>query len=514
MGIIKRQSLKSSIVNYVGVGLGAIFLLVIFPNILSQEFLGFVQLLLGVTLVFAQLVCVGTHNVLFKYYEQWKTDERLDHYNALTFIILLIAFVIFCFLFYLFHVQIISFYSKKSALFSDYYWVLFPLILIQAFTYYFEMYSTLRLRVAVPTFLREVLNRILLIIILFLLAYHVVNTPQFVFLYILVYLISFFILAFYAIRFFQFRLGSIKDFFKNNSTLKAQFSYGRSATAMSFMSYLNNFVDTLIIPIYLGLPALGIYSRPLILGQMIQVPYRSISAISWPIIMEAWERNDLKKVADLNKKISVNLLLIGLFLFALVVVNTDNFFQLLPAEYQTAKSVLFIIAFGRLVDMSFGLNTEIIFGSKYYKWIVYFTIITLAISVVSNLLLIPILGMSGAAIAVAVSLIIFNILKAVLIYKKFHFHCFSKPYIPLVLIGFFTILITSIIPNLHSEILNAQFNSTIASVLLNILFKSTTATLLFLLPTVILKINPDLNHFLGLILSGKIFKGGHKMNEL
>lgn len=269
-----------------------------------------------------------------------------------------------------------------------------------------------------------------------------------------------------------------------------------------------------MIPYFMGLGALGIYGRPLILGQMIHVPYRSIANISSPIIMEAWTRNDVKKIEDLNRKISVNLLLIGLFLFCMVVVNADNFFDILPAKYSIGKSVLFIIAFGRLVDMSFGLNTEILFSSKYYKWTVYFTIIMVGIAIGLNVLLIPKIGMEGAAIAVASSLIVFNILKAIFIYVKFKFHSFSKPYIPLILITAISILATYFVPDFSSVALNESIGSPIASVLVNVIIKSSVAATLFLLPITFLKINPDLNDFVKLITSGKIFKGGHKMEEL
>ena len=515
MGIIKRQSLKSSIANYIGVALGAVFLLVVFPNIISKEFLGFVQLLIGLTLVFAQLVCVGTQNVLYKYFNEWKDTKRLDNYNALVLKILPIAFIAFGILYLIFKNHIIRIFSKDSEWFINYYWVLLPLIFIQAITYYLEVYSTMRLRVTVPTFLREVFNRLLLIVIIFLLAYNVVSETVFIFLYIFIYLISLFVLAFYAVRFFNFRIGHSKSFFIDNKKIKEQFSYGKSATAITFIGNAHNFVDTIMLPAYLGFGALGIYARPLILGQMIHVPYRSIANISSPIIMEAWANNDVKKIEDLNKKISVNLLLIGLFLFTLVVVNADNFFNLIPPAYSTGKNVLFIIAFGRLVDMSFGLNTEILFSSKYYKWTVYFTVVMVATAILLNIILIPLLDMDGAAIAVAVSLIVFNILKAVFIYKKFHFHSFSKPYISLIFIAALTIGITYfIIPDISSSGLNQFIGSPVASVFLNIIFKSTIALILFIAPVLILNINQDFTDFFKLIISGKILKGGHKMEEL
>ena len=56
MGIIKRQSLKSSIVNYAGVLLGVIFFNFIFPHLLSAEHLGMIRLLQSLMFMVGDLV--------------------------------------------------------------------------------------------------------------------------------------------------------------------------------------------------------------------------------------------------------------------------------------------------------------------------------------------------------------------------------------------------------------------------------------------------------------------------
>ena len=514
MGIIKRQSLKSSMVSYAGVALGAVFFFLVFPHIISEEYLGFVQMLIGVAAIFAQLVAIGMPSVLYRFYDRWKDKPLLNNYNSIALLLILLSFVIFVPIGYLFKGIIIDIYAKGSPLFTNYFWVIFPLILIQSITFYFEMYSMVSLRVTVPTFLREFLNKVLLIIIVFLLAKNIVTEFQFVFLYIVIYAISLAVLIFYAVRFFQFRLGNARQFFKNNSYKKEVFSYARSATGMSFLANIINFADTLLIPAVLNMGLLGIYGRPLILGVLIHVPYRSIANISSPIIMEAISNNDMKQVADLNKKISINLFLIGLFLFTLVVANGDNFFRLLPDKYSIAKNVLYIIAAGRLIDMAFGLNSEILFSTKYYKWAVYFTLIMTALVFGLNLILLPKMGIDGAAIAATVSLIIFNILKTSFIYIKYKFHNFSKAYIPLILVALIVIFLANFIPFVEWPWLNKMMGIKRADVIVNMFAKSSIVLLLFIPPIIALKISPDFNDFFKLIISGKIFKGGHKMEEL
>lgn len=514
MGIIKRQGLKSSIINYIGVGIGAIFFLLVFPQILDKKYLGFYQLILSATLVFAQLTILGTSNVLFKFFERFKKENRIGVFNSFALISIVLGCALFTILYFVFQDVVIAFYEKKSPLFGTYYYILPPLVFMLSISHYLDHFAMMKLRVAVPTFIREIVSRVLIIIVLFFLAFEILNERQFVLFYIASYAIALVGLMFYSIKSLGFELGNPKYYRKKNVDIKSQFRYGYSAMAVNFITTLQNFADAILIPAYLGLSALGIYGRPLILGQMISIPYRSIAYIASPIIMQAWHDNDIAKIENLNKKLSINLLLIGLFLFSLVIVNCDNFFSLLPPSYLQGKNVLYIIAFGRLLDMSFGLNSEILFSSKYYRWIVWFTLITLLVTIGLNMLLIPSIGMEGAALAVTSALILFNILKNIFIYMKFGFHCFSKTYIPLIIIAVVTITITLLLPNIQSTVLNNWAHTPVASVFLNVIFKSLITSILFLGPVLLLNLNPDLNDFVRLIVSGKIFKGGHKMEEL
>ncbi|MBU3677111.1 MAG: hypothetical protein FGM54_08040, partial [Chitinophagaceae bacterium] len=269
------------------------------------------------------------------------------------------------------------------------------------------------------------------------------------------------------------------------------------------------FIDGIILPAYLGLGALGIYMRPLVLGQMIQVPYRAISLISIPVIREAMVANDLEKVNELNKSIGLNLFLIGTFLFAGLCACANPLFAMLPEQYAQGRYVLYIVGFGRLIDMAFGLNSEILNYSNHYKTMLYLTLLMMAITIGLDVLLIPYFGMNGAAMAVSASLIIFNVLKSVWIYKQYRFHCFSLHYITLLVIMLTVIGLMQFIPMIsfieHHRFFNAG---------LNLVFKGGLSTVLFLIPTYLLNVSPDLNHFMQLVWSGQIFKGGHKMESL
>ncbi len=509
MGIIKRQSLKSSIVNYIGVFLGVVFFNFIFPHLISKEYLGLIGLLQNIMWVFAALPGLGLPLIMYKYYAQWKDEETLNHFNAFAVLAIAIASLLFIVIYLMLKQPIIAFYQNKSPLFLPYYLLVIPLVIVQAYMQYFEMYCTMKLRVVVPTFLKEIGTRLLIILLVYLFVYKILNEKQFIYGFAVAYFISWFILLIYAIKGLHFKAYKPLAYLKDNIDIKQQLAFGGSLLLLSCMFSIQNFVDGIMIPAYLGLGAFGIYGRPLVLGQMIHVPFRAISQISQPIIRQAWFENDIQKIKNLHKSISLNLLWIGGFLFTILVTNTDAFFKLLPAEYEEGKNVLYIIAIGRLLDMAFGLNNEILYASKYYRYIVYLSIFIVISTVGLNILLIPHYGMNGAALAVSISLTIFNICKTWIIYHKFGFHCFSKHYITL------TILILAVIGILHFvPFITFMQAHMFMNALSNIVFKSVLGSVLFLVPLYFLNVSADFNDFVKLILSGKIFKGGHRMDEL
>lgn len=459
--------------------------------------------------ILVALPALGLAHVLLRYFSIWKDSSQVKHFNAFAMLFMGLALLVFSLLYILFKQPIIENYKTHSSLFIPYYFLIIPLVILQTYTQYFEIYGMVKLRVAVPAFLREIVTRVLLISLIYLFAYKILNEQQFIYGFVGVYLITFLILLFYMVKGLKFEAKSAKKYLVGNKDLKTQLQYGGGMLLLMVCTNVHNFLDGIILPAYLGLGVLGIYLRPLVLGQMIQVPYRAISQISLPILREAIVENNMKKVHELNNQIGINLFLIGTFMFSLLIANADGIFSLLPANYAIGKSVLYIIATGRLLDMAFGLNSEILNSSKYYKFIIALSVLMMLMTIGLNMFLIPKLGMDGAAISVSISLITFNILKTVIIYSKYGFHCFSKHYLTLIFVSAITIGALYFIPMITFIGHHMFFNAC-----LNIVFKGVLASILFLIPTYFLNVSPDLNDFIKLILSGKLFKGGHKMEHL
>ena len=79
--------------------------------------------------------------------------------------------------------------------------------------------------------------------------------------------------------------------------------------------------------------------------------------------------------------------------------------------------------------MSTGINNTIIATSRFYKAQSLFMAIFVVIIVVTNYLFIPIWGITGAGIANAISLFLFNLMRWIFLWNKFNFQPFNYRYL-------------------------------------------------------------------------------------
>ena len=113
--------------------------------------------------------------------------------------------------------------------------------------------------------------------------------------------------------------------------------------------------------------------------------------------------------------------------------NGNNFLE--------GKMVIIVIALGKLINMALSVNGHLLQNSKYYYVNTYSIVLLGILTVVTNLIFIPKWGILGAAIASALSLVVFNLVKFLFILYKFKMHPFSLMTVPAVII----ILLTSFI---------------------------------------------------------------------
>jgi O-antigen/teichoic acid export membrane protein len=228
---------------------------------------------------------------------------------------------------------------------------------------------------------------------------------------------------------------------------------------------------------YSGLRNTGIYTIAFFIATFIEIPKKSLSQVLIPLVSEANKNNDIGKLEELYKKSSLTQLIIGGFIFIIIWCNIANIFRLIPHGniYSEGKWVVFFIGIGKLFDMATGINQEIVGTSRYYKYdLIYYPFIGI-IAIGANMWLIPRYGMTGAAIAAAFSVFLFNTIRFLFILLVFKIQPFSFNIVKVLVIGSIVFLLSYFIPpftNLIIDILVRCLTITITFIGLILLSKS------------------------------------------
>ena len=211
----------------------------------------------------------------------------------------------------------------------------------------------------------------------------------------------------------------------NKSDLKDQFKYGLYVITGGGAAILVSRFDMLMIEHYLDLKQVAYYGLAFFIGSVIKVPSRSISSISSPLIAKSFEENNLSNIQSIYSKSSINLFIMGAVIFLCILLNIDDILSILPDKFSQGKIVVLFIGAAQLVNLVAGLHGLILIHSSYYKSIVYFNLFLFLITFFTNLIFIPMYGINGAALATFISILIFNAVRMIYVYKKMNFQPFS-----------------------------------------------------------------------------------------
>jgi len=481
MGVIKQQTIKGTFYSYLGILIGFITLNILQPHILTAEQIGLTGILISLSTLFAQFASLGFGGTA-RYFPYFRNAENKHHgYLFLSCSVAFVGMLLLVIFVYVFKNEIIEEKSQKSALFESYFWYLIPLTFFTLFFNVFDLYARVLFNAISGRVLREFTKRVFILIAVLLIYLKLVNFNTYMPVWLLANIIPTFIIIWILVRdkhfFFSPDFKFLdKDLRKKLVSISFYFILSGSAGVL-----VDN-IDKYIIKDKLGLSDTGIYTIAYYFATVISLPARSLYSISTTIVSESWKTNDIANIKMIYKKSCINQLIAALFLLIIIWANVDSIFHFLPSNYLSGKYVIFFVGLGYLIDSATGINSVIIAASEYFKYDLWFNLVLIVISVVTNLILIPYYGIIGTAIATALTFLIFNLIRYLFILKVFKMQPFTLKS-PLT-------LVTGVIVYLASKWL-IPVNS---NVILDLICRSLFICITFGLATYFLNLSEDINH--------------------
>jgi O-antigen/teichoic acid export membrane protein len=466
MGVIIRQSISTTIISYIGIAIGYVNLLYLYPLFLSPDQVGLMRAVQDAAILMAQFAQFGLAQSIIRFFPRFMGNlTSSKNFINLILIGALIAFAFFLIVFFLFEKTIQSYFRANAAEFIHYTALVLWLTFITVITTLLEVYSRSLLKNILPNFLKEIVVRLLLSGLVIAYFNGLLDFNQVLVGFVLIYVACLVILA--TSLAWQGHLSLQVDTSLLDPNLRKeliQFSLLSFAGTAGLVIIAK--VDSLMVAGLLGLTPVAIYTTSFYMATVIEIPKRAMTQVAAPLISRGFEKNDLSQVRNIYHKTALNQFVLGALLLIGIAANIDSLFQLMPKgdTYEVGKWVVIIVGVGKLVDMIFGPSSEIIVYSKYYWFNIILIIVLALVIVTANNLLIPKYGIEGAALGTALTLVIFNLVKFVFIWVRIKLQPFSWSFIKVFAIAGIAWTLGYLLPKMESPYADIFFRSAVITI--------------------------------------------------
>ncbi|MCP3659361.1 MAG: oligosaccharide flippase family protein [Bacteroidetes bacterium] len=451
---ILKQSTANAIFYYLRATIEAFNLLWLFPLILNSEQIGLYQAVTSSAYLIAYLTQLGIPQGIIKYLPRFQQHRKSFLGFILTFT--LAIFSIFTVLAILFNNKFANLFKKRASQVIDHFYLILGIAFFLLLMMVLKAWYKSLLRSTIPTFIQNVLVFFSISVSGSLYYFKIIDFDTLMFSIFLIYFSCFLIMFFHLLY-----IGEMKVSL-NFSSLKLS-SFFRKFIFYNFctMVGLNGFsivtkIDAIMISSIIGLKFNGIYAIVVSIPKLVEIPRKALKQLTMPLISNHINNQEWDLIKTIYKKMSLNQLIAGMFLFVLIFINIDFIFNLIPNKEirESGKVVIFFLSMTKLIDSSMSIGNDIMLMSKYY-WFNIISLILLAFSAISlNIIMIPIWKISGAAAATSLAFFIYNLSIFLFIWIKTKLYPFSIEMVKVILIGLLTYFSFNLLPIFKNDILN------------------------------------------------------------
>lgn len=402
-------------------------MLVLFPAFFSQSQIGLTRAMIDTSLTLASLCSLGALPVIYKFFPFYNDyiGPKKNDLPVITLAVNLIGFLLVLTFGLIFKDFIIR-KLGKSPEFGNYFFYVFPFTFLLMLFNWAEAFAWCLRKTVITNFLKETGVRLLTTILIIFYALRWIGFASFITFFNLLYILPVFIMLIILARSdkwnFKFQpISSVTSRLKKRMIAFALFIFGAQ-----FLNVLARTNDTFLILGLRGLSDTGIFSIAIYVTAILEIPQRSMNAISIPILAESWKNKDFANIRNIYHKSVSNLLVIGLGLFGIIWLNIHNLTFFLNSlmhkgaqDYKMIESIVLIMGIARVIDLGTGINSQIIGTSNYWRFDFYTNVFYTVFSIPLNFLLIKRFGLTGLAYSNLVALVLYNSIRYLFLLKKF-----------------------------------------------------------------------------------------------
>ncbi|MEM9053470.1 MAG: MATE family efflux transporter, partial [Bacteroidota bacterium] len=203
-------------------------------------------------------------------------------------------------------------------------------------------------------------------------------------------------------------------------------SYPMIITA--FVQLINGKVDILMLGYFDSTSSVGVFSMAFKLSVITNFVIGALKTIAMPKVSELFWA---KKMKELNSVLQNSTALIFLFAFPISVslfLFPEFILSLIKDEFVAGSTTLRIFAVSQLINAGSGMVAVFLNMSGNQIFFTRVVIVTTSLNIILNAILIPRMGIEGAATATFVSTAIWNVVGVKFIYDRYKIKTFFNPF--------------------------------------------------------------------------------------
>jgi len=191
---------------------------------------------------------------------------------------------------------------------------------------------------------------------------------------------------------------------------------------ISGMAIITSRTDVIMLGMIKGADATGLYHVASRGAQFITLFLYSVNEALAPVIARLYAKGDMEALQRVVTE-SIRIILMFALPVALAMIFFGHWFLLIfGPDFVGSSNALAILSIGHLMDCAIGSVGLLLIMTGHGRESAIGMGIGAGVNIILNLLLIPKWGLEGAAIATTFSLILWNVVQSVLVYKRIGIH--------------------------------------------------------------------------------------------
>ena len=114
MGTIAKQSIRGTIVTYLGIAVGFVTTFFVLTRFLTSEEIGLARVLVDAATLFIGLAQLGTNSSIIRFYPYFKDGDEDHGFFFWAMVVPMVGFIVFAFVYWACYAPLSSWFGEKS----------------------------------------------------------------------------------------------------------------------------------------------------------------------------------------------------------------------------------------------------------------------------------------------------------------------------------------------------------------------------------------------------------------